>query len=82
MGAQWRINDQYWKIWRGELRPGLIDTQVMEIQTKTTGRTVIPWAAFDDSARSRTEHLAIARRIVRLHNEELNRQNNRLVGTR
>jgi hypothetical protein len=76
--AKWKINDQYWKIWRGSLRPAISSVQAMEIQTKTSGITVIPWSAFDDSARSITERLAIARRIVRLHNEDLNRQRNRV----
>jgi hypothetical protein len=71
--AKWQLNDVYWKIWRGALRPGQFDAQIMEIQTKATSETVIPWSAFD-TGRSLTQNLAIARRIVRLHNEDLNRQ--------
>jgi len=73
--AKWQLTDVYWKIWRGALRPGMFDKQVMEIQTKATGETVIHWVAFD-TGRSMTQNLAIARRIVRLHNEDLNRQRN------
>jgi len=67
-----RLTEQYWKIWRGSLRPGIIDTRIMEIQTKE-GQTVIPWSGFDDCSISMTERLAIARAIVRDHNGELNR---------
>lgn len=70
----WRINDQRWKVYQGQLRKGL--GRVIEIQLKENGSAVIPWIGFDDCSISATERLAIARRIVRLHNEDLNRQAN------
>jgi len=76
MGKQWRINDQYWRVYRGILRPAPFDTPIIEIQTKSGRCIVIPWTGFDAMPCSKTEKLAIARHIVRLHNEELNRQNN------
>lgn len=63
------INKQ-WKVYRAPLRPGLISTVVMEIQT-IDGETVIPWSGFDDlMIRGKRD---IAARIVRLHNAELKR---------
>lgn len=72
--AKWRINDQRWKVYQGQLCKGL--GRVIEIQLKENGSAVIPWIGFDDCSISATERLAIARRIVRLHNEDLNRQAN------
>lgn len=72
--ANWRINDQRWKAYQGPLRKGF--GKIIEIQLKSSGRAVVAWGGFDDSAISATERLAIARRIVRLHNEDLNRQAN------
>ena len=72
--ANWRINDQLWRVHQGSLRAGF--GKVIEIQLKSSGNAVIPWGGFDDCSISATERLAIARRIVRLHNEDLNRQAN------
>lgn len=67
--------NRHWRIYRGELRPGMIHTQIMEIQTKA-GETVIPWGGFDSLRLPMYKKLEIARNIVRTHNEDLNRRNN------
>ena len=68
------LMDSLWRVYHERLRPHL-DGRIIEVQT-TDGRTVIPWTGFDDSNISKTVRLGIARRIVRLHNEQLNRDAN------
>ncbi len=67
--------DKRWKVYAAGLKPEF-PTKIIEIHT-VEGETVIPWAGFDnDGHRSYAMRLRIARLIVRLHNEDLNRQAN------
>lgn len=56
-----------WKVYSSRLRPDF-GGHVVEIQT-ADGRPVIPWAGFDPM--SPTRRLAMARHIVKVHNEAL-----------
>lgn len=66
--------NQRWRVYNEKLRDDFPD-KIIEVQT-VSGQTVIPWSGFDDSSISKTTRLVIARRIVRLHNAELNRDIN------
>jgi hypothetical protein len=51
-----------WKMYSGKLRPKF-PTPIIEVQT-VDGTPVVPWPGFDDSDRSKREHLANARLIA------------------
>lgn len=59
--------DKPWKVYSNRLRPNF-GSLIVEIIT-ADGKTVVPWAGFDPI--SPTRRLAIARHIVKVHNESL-----------
>jgi hypothetical protein len=73
------ILDKHWRVYHAPLRPGM--NKIIEVNCKD-GEPVIPWPGFDAMYISKTARLALARYIVRLHNEELNRTVNARWGWR
>lgn len=66
--------DKRWRVYHEKLREQFT-TKIIEVQT-VKSETVINWQGFDSLDISKAKRLALARHIVKLHNENLNRQAN------